>query len=66
MMTEDNMAKSSYVISYDGPALSDGTMDVRDLAPALLATSSLFTVACQVLYGKDHKIKVNVSACVLR
>ena len=56
------MAKTSFSIAYDGPALSDGTMDVRDLAPALLATSELFTSISKVLYGKEAKVRVSISA----
>ncbi len=56
------MAKTLFSIAYDGPALVDGTMDVRDLAPALLATSELFTSASRILYGKDAEVKVSISA----
>ena len=32
-------------LSYNGPAVADGSMDVRDLAPAMLAVGTLYTVA---------------------
>lgn len=39
------MAHTEFGVTYDGPALAGGTMDVRDLAPALLALGDLFVAA---------------------
>lgn len=44
------MARTGFAVVYDGPALADGEMPVRDLAPALLALGALFTEASTVLY----------------
>lgn len=44
-------------IAYNGPALSNGEMDVRELAPALLAVSDLVGNAHRALGGKQ-KIRV--------
>ena len=61
-MTENTMAGATFSIAYDGPALFDGTMDVRDLAPALLSMHQLLDGACTALYGDNQKIRVSVSA----
>jgi hypothetical protein len=39
------MSTSQFTLSYDGEALKSGQMDVRDLAPALLAASDLLSEA---------------------
>jgi hypothetical protein len=44
-------------IAYDGPIISEGEMDVRDLAPALIAFADLVEHASSVI-GNEHKIKV--------
>lgn len=44
-------------IAYTGPALSNGEMDVRDLAPALLAFADLVNKANTVI-GGEHAVKV--------
>lgn len=52
--------KQSFQIFYDGPALISHEMDVRDLAPALVAVSDLFEETNKVLYGDKTKVQVNV------
>lgn len=59
----EEMSKARFTIAYDGTALREGTMDVRDLAPALLAVGTLFDAANRTLNGPDApKISVNVVA----
>ena len=56
------MSHASFDIAYDGPALRDGVMDVRDLAPALLAVGQLFDAANTVLNRDEATVAVNVKA----
>lgn len=56
------MSKAITSIAYDGPALRGGTMDVRDLAPALLAVGQLFDAANSALNGESARINVQVTA----
>lgn len=56
------MSKARFAIAYDGPALRDGTMDVRDLAPALLAIGQLFDAANAIINRDAAQIKVEVRA----
>lgn len=57
------MSKAHFKVSYDGSALREGRMDVRDLAPALLAVGSLFDAANRALNGQDGpRVAVNVTA----
>lgn len=44
-------------IAYTGPALADGVMDIRELAPSLLAFAELIENANEAL-GKEQKIQV--------
>jgi len=44
------MAEATFSAYYDGPALADGQMPVRELAPALLAIGELFRIAGQEVY----------------
>ncbi|MEO0419824.1 MAG: hypothetical protein AAF249_13250 [Pseudomonadota bacterium] len=50
------------VIRYDGPALADHSMDVADLAPALLALSELLKIANTYANGDRAGVKVKVNA----
>ena len=59
---DDGMSKARFTVAYDGEALRDGSMDVRDLAPALLAIGQLFDAANTTLNGEQAKIAVNVQA----
>lgn len=57
------LSKTRVNVAYDGNAVRDGSMDVRDLAPALLAFGQLFDAANRVLNGPDApKISINVLA----
>lgn len=49
-------------IRYDGTALSKGEMDVRDLAPALLAIAEIAKIANHKFNGERASIKVLVNA----
>lgn len=55
------MSRASIDMSYAGTAL-DGTMDVRELAPALLAMGSLLEDANLLLNGDTSKVKVLVKS----
>ena len=56
------MSKTSFFIAYDGPAIKGGTMDVYELAPALLALGDLIEEANKVLNVDGPQISVNVRA----
>ena len=56
------MSQATVSIAYDGPALADGAMDVRDLAPALLAAGQLVDAANSALNGDAARVKVQVRA----
>ena len=58
----EEMAERFYVI-YDGWALEHHLMDVRDLAPAMIAVNDLLSNANKVLNGDkaDLNLKVNAS-----
>lgn len=54
------MAETSFEVKYEGDALRDGRMPVRDLAPALLALGQLFTEASQLLYPKNEPVALDI------
>ena len=56
------MSRATLTIAYDGPALRDHAMDVRDLAPAMLGLGQLFDAANSALNGDNAQIKVQVKA----
>lgn len=59
----DNDAMSASVhfsIKYDGPALASHQMDVRELAPALIALSTLLEQANKTAYPDSADVRVNV------
>lgn len=53
---------ASFTVAYDGASLRSHTMDVRDLAPAMLSLGNLFDEVNRVINGKESTIKVHVKA----
>lgn len=54
------MSQESIEAVYDGEAVRSGVMDVKDLAPALLAFSGLLQEANRVLNGERAKVAVKI------
>ena len=55
------MSKATAIIRYDGPALAEHSMDVSDLAPALLGLSEIAKIANQKINGEQSSVKVFIS-----
>lgn len=55
------MSKAAFRVAYDGEALAAHTMDVRDLAPALLALGNVFVEANKILNGEETAVEVHVT-----
>lgn len=51
---------TAFRVAYDGPALETSEMDVRELAPALLALGGLLEAATYAVHGDAVKPQVNV------
>ena len=60
-MRDDN-SQAHLDIVYDGPALAEGSMNVRDLAPAMMAIDGFFDAANRLTNGERAKVNVNVRA----
>ena len=56
------MAETAFGVAYDGPALADGRMAVRDLAPALLALGDLLADAAVTAYPDRGPVTLNIQA----
>lgn len=56
------MNRENFQILYDGPALSNNEMDVKDLAPALLSLGELLEEANKILNGEKVGVAVNIKA----
>jgi hypothetical protein len=53
---------TTFAVEYDGEAVLEGRMDVRDLAPALLSLGKLCEETNAVLNGDRAKVRVDVHA----
>ena len=62
MTIQDVPSTSALTLSYEGPALAENTISVRDLAPALLATGDLFDRSSYLLFGENANSDVKVTA----
>jgi hypothetical protein len=56
------VAETAFAVTYEGPSVADGTMPVRQLAPALLALGELFADASQLLYPDRAPVALNIKA----
>jgi len=56
------MAETEFALVYDGPALADGRMAVRELAPALLALGDLFAEASVIAYPDREPVALDIKA----
>jgi hypothetical protein len=56
------MAEQSFTVRYEGPALVLGSMDVRQLAPALLALGELYQETQRILYPGEQPLALEVKA----
>ncbi|WP_281761832.1 hypothetical protein [Pseudodesulfovibrio nedwellii] len=56
------MSTADFSIFYDGEALRGSRMEVRELAPALLAVSELLERANTVLNGDELTVRVSIKA----
>lgn len=56
------MSRSTFQVAFEGEALADGEIDVRDLAPSLLALGDVIQAANAALNGKRADAKLMVKA----
>jgi hypothetical protein len=54
------MSHAELALTYEGPAVDTGVMDVRDLAPALLAVGNLIEATNRVINGDNSTASVQV------
>lgn len=56
------MSHAEFILTYDGTALANHEMNVRDLAPAMLAVGEAFDGLNALFNGKSAQLAVNVRA----
>jgi hypothetical protein len=56
------MAEAEFGVVYEGPAVANGQMPVKDLAPALLALGDLFTEASLFAFPERDPASLNIKA----
>lgn len=57
-----SMSRDNFQLAYDGPAVRDGTMDVYELAPALLSVGDLIRDANRFLNQDRAAVSVQVES----
>jgi hypothetical protein len=58
----DSNKQTQLDIIYEGPAVADGSMNVKDLAPAMLAIGTLFETANTISNGQLASVNIKVRA----
>lgn len=61
MVEEGGVSKAAFRVAFDGEALASHTMNVRDLAPALMGLSEALIEANRVLNGKETALEVHIA-----
>lgn len=61
-MKKTKMEKTEFKIKYDGPALANNEMDVKDLAPALLSLGELLEESNRIFNGDKANLAVRIRA----
>ena len=61
-MTQQDLTRSVFSVTYEGEALQNNTIRVRDLAPALMAMDDLFQRANVLLNGDNTSAALNIRA----
>lgn len=56
------VSRAQFQLAFDGPALRAGTMDVNELAPALLSIGDLLREVNQQVNGERAEVSVRVKA----
>lgn len=62
MATNDNIGVSEFTLSYEGVATSDNSIDVKDLAPGLIALGEVFERSNVVLNGNRASASLRIQA----
>jgi hypothetical protein len=55
-------SSASFAIAFEGPGVEDGTIDVRDLAPALLALGTMVDAANRAIHGNQAPAHIKARA----
>lgn len=61
MAEDDELSSGSFRISFDGDALASHKMNVKDLAPSLMALGEVFVEANKIINGKDVNLELMVT-----
>ena len=59
---ESQSSQAHVDLVYHGPDVDTGSMEVRDLAPAMLALASLFEAASTEMNGDRAQVKINLKS----
>jgi hypothetical protein len=61
-MAITEIERAEFSLTYDGPALADGRMEVRDLAPSLLALGEILQEANATTYPAGPAVSLEIRA----